>query len=308
MDLTLDEAIPLGYVMATQLADAVGVRALAIKGPVLQLQGVRAERQSADVDILVDPSAYEQFIDALKEREWSVMPHTAASALPHHSQTARHGTWPCELDIHHRYPGISLPPPVAFERIWASRSSVTIAGVDVPTPSAVASVVMHGLQLIRDFGMNSPRVLQFIQDLRSRPEAFDREELAQCAAALGAADTLYPILSKVGAPPIAVGTTPARFLRSWRLVSQSTGEMSVHLVAEAARTPPALWGRLFWRSVWLTDEEIRERFPSLANTRTGLLRARMRRLRRGLRALPTALRLYRQSAQGSGKEESSPDS
>ena len=86
--------MPLGYALVARLAEDVGVRLLAIKGPVLALQGLRAERTSVDIDVLVEPAGLVASTAAL---EPIGLARRAAS-------TARPGIVP-RHSVNHRHPG-----------------------------------------------------------------------------------------------------------------------------------------------------------------------------------------------------------
>ena len=77
--LHLDEANELLTAWAQRLAEARGIRLLAIKGRVLGDDGLRPPRTSADVDILLDPARFDDFCDAAVAAGWEEFPSTFAS-------------------------------------------------------------------------------------------------------------------------------------------------------------------------------------------------------------------------------------
>ena len=68
--LRAEEAVPLLHALIARAADDLGVRVLAIKGPVVALQGLREQRTSADVDVLVHPRDLEPLVDGLVALGW----------------------------------------------------------------------------------------------------------------------------------------------------------------------------------------------------------------------------------------------
>ncbi len=289
--LTLDEAVHLLHGYVERVARDAGVRVLFIKGPVLAAQGLRPARVSIDVDALVDPAAMSRMRDALEKLGWRVpTPDTTAHVVPQHSATYAHQAWPCTLDVHDRFPGFLADPQVVFEALWARRTTATRG--------------RPGRAVLRRTGQRrhpgAPRVAgpePAAPAVRARPprrcaqrplDDAGRAELAQLATATGASATLEPFLDAVGAPRTGREVVDTPELRAWRIRTAATGVKSVAWVAELSRTPLRRWVHTLWRAVTLTEAEIRHTYPDAAPGSWGLLRARIRRLRRGLAALPKA--------------------
>ena len=102
-ELVLSEGVALAHALVARVAADDDVRVLFIKGPTAVLQGLRAPRESVDVDALVDPARRERLAARLTELGWvDENPYTSPTVLPMHSLTHRHPAWPCELDLHDR--------------------------------------------------------------------------------------------------------------------------------------------------------------------------------------------------------------
>jgi len=298
-ELALSEAVPLAHVAVDRVARDHDVRVLFIKGPTAVAQGLRAERVSLDVDALVDPSRRRVLVEALTELGWvDENPYTSPTVLPMHSLTHRHPSWPCELDLHDRFPGFFAEPQDVFEHLWARRSSVEVATQQVPCTDRTAQALVLALHALRD--PHDPTKAAELSDLVGRVSAsFDAEalgDLAELARDLGAADTAAPFVSAVGGPPAGVGTTSAEDLRAWRLRTEPTQTTAVSWVDSLRRLPKRSWPRYLWYAATLSDKELRLANPGLAPGRAPLLRARATRLRRGLAALPGAIRDVRAQA------------
>jgi hypothetical protein len=151
--LHLAEAVPLGYAVLAQLAEDVGARALAIKGPILSLQGLREPRQSVDIDVLVHPDDFAGLTSALNSIGWrDDHVYGTPTLVPRHSVNHRHPHWPLEVDVHKFFPGFLADPVRVFDVMWARRVEVEVAHRQVPTLDRVAHAALAALHYLRDDG------------------------------------------------------------------------------------------------------------------------------------------------------------
>jgi CDP-glycerol glycerophosphotransferase (TagB/SpsB family) len=292
-ELTLPEAVPLAHALVDRIARDREVRVLFIKGPTAQAQGLREPRVSLDVDALVDPARRHLLAERLTEMGWvDEHPYTSPTVLPMHSLTHRHRAWPCELDLHDRFPGFFLDPQAVFERMWAGRDSVTVAAREIPCPEPAGQALVLALHALRDPHDQSKaaELAQLAERVTEEATATSLRGLAELARDLGAADTAAPFLDQVGAPPLGRGSTRADDLRAWQLRTQPADVTGVSWVHELRRLPWHRWPGYLWYAATLSDVELRLADPGLPPGRIPLLRARVRRLRRGLAALPDAVR------------------
>jgi len=299
-ELALTEAVPLAHAVVDQVARDHDVRLLFIKGPTATAQGLRAERVSLDVDALVDPARRGVLAAALTELGWvDENPYTSPTVLPMHSLTHRHPKWPCELDLHDRFPGFFVGPQDVFERLWSRRSTVEVANREIPCPDRSGQALVLALHALRD--PHDPTKAAELTDLIGRVStSYDRDalrDLADLAHDLGAADTAATFLEAVGAPAVGRGSTGRADLHAWQLRTEPSDATAVSWVAELRHRPKRQWPRYLWYAAWLSDQELRVADPNLPDTRSALLGARLRRLRRGLGAVPQALRDVRTLAQ-----------
>jgi len=292
-ELALAEAVPLAHALVARAARDHDVRVLFIKGPVAAEQGLRPVRPSVDVDVLVDPMRRGLLAAVLDDLGWvDENPYLSPTVLPQHSLTHRHESWPCELDLHDRFPGFFADPQAVFETLWPRRTTVRVAGQDISAPDRVGHALVLALHSLRDPHEASRQV--DLHDLEQRLDgdltADDLRDLAVLARTLGAADTAAPFLRALGASPIGLGSTSAADLRAWRLRTEPSDTTAVSWVEELRHLPPRAWPRYLWYAAWLSERELRMAEPDLPDDRSALARARWRRLRRGLNALPAALR------------------
>ena len=277
-----------------RVAEDAGIRVLFIKGPILAMQGLRPERPSVDVDVLVDPSRFDEMQERLREVGWRIeVPSTGPHVMTFHSKAYRHDNWPCEIDVHDRFPGFFADPQDVFEALWARRTTATIAGRDVPCPDVLGNAAIAALHSLRDPSYErSRRDLAFMTEVLG--EGLDQgqlRELAELAVATGASDTLRPFLDAIGAPMLGEGATPTKDLEAWQIRTSSSGVKTVAYVYQLKHAPKRQWLPILWHGLVLTEAEIRRSQPDAAPGAWGLFKARVRRLRWGLADLPRAARI-----------------
>lgn len=291
-DITLDEAVPLAHCLVDRVAADLGVRVLFIKGPLAAEQSLRPSRISLDVDVMVDPERRPELAAALIDLGWvDEHPYRSPTVLPQHSLTHRHPSWPCELDLHDRFPGLFADQQAVFERLWTRRTTGALAGHDLPCPDLLGHALILALHSLRD--PHDPTRKAELADLVHRLEPMlapaQLRELSQLTSDLGAADTAAPFLLLVGAPEIGVGTTSAADLHAWHLRTDPSDTTAVSWVYALRGMPLRRWPGFLWYAATLSDQELRLAEPGLTEGGGTLRRARVRRLRRGLRALPAAI-------------------
>jgi len=296
--LRLDEAVDLGYAVAARAAEDVGVRLLAIKGPVLATQGLRSPSPSVDIDVLVDPAGFDRVRARLEEVGWhDDGVYDTPGIVPLHSVNHRHPSWPCELDVHHWFPGFLADPAEVFEVLWERRTTAVLAHVELGTPDPVAHAALAALHYLRDSATQWGRTK--VEDLATRVAEWDPDrlrDLGELAAATGAVDSLRPFLHRVGAPVLAPTRPLAISPEDWRMRSDAETRDVLPWLVELGRLPwhrrPAFLARALWPEDRLFQHS-QARNKATSDSRGALLAARWQRLRRGVRALPAAWRDYR---------------
>jgi hypothetical protein len=123
-----DEAVALASAYVCQLARYRSIRALLIKGQTGERHGLRAPKDSADVDVLVDPIAFDALRTVLVEHGWIRRQDSFRGQRDApHSVTLMHASWPCDIDLHRFFPGFLGEPQVTFDELWG-RSEVAEIG------------------------------------------------------------------------------------------------------------------------------------------------------------------------------------
>ncbi|MFF2487762.1 nucleotidyltransferase family protein [Microbacterium sp. NPDC058062] len=290
--LRLDEADELAAAWVCALAERRGIRALLIKGPALHLHGLREERVSADVDLLVEPARFEELCEAIVGSGWRERPSLLISKLTTvHSKTYLRDGWPCDLDVHSFYPGFLADPADVFEALWRHRWVLSLAHRDCLALDKTAGALVLALHSLRGATIQ-PRHLDELEQLVRAPFTDDeRAELAALARETGCVATLESVLPRLGVevePTAAERAAPE--LRYWRerVTAGSHGSYFWMLALRKSR-----WRdrpRLLWRAFWPTRRDLLVARPEAVDTIRGRTRARLARWGRGIRSAPAGAR------------------
>lgn len=290
--LRLDEADELAAAWVCALAERRGIRAVLIKGPALHLHGLREERVSADVDLLVEPSRFEELCEAIAESGWTKRPGGLISELTTlHSVTFLHDGWPCDLDVHNFFPGFLADPADVFEALWRHRWTLQLAHRDCLALDKVAGALVLGLHSLRGATIQ-PRHLDELEQLVRTPFTDEeRADLGVLARETGCVATLETVLPRLG---VAVEPSAAELaspdLRDWRerVTAGSHGSYFWMLALRRARWTQR--PRILWRAVWPTRPDLLVARPETVDTLRGRTRARLARWGRGIRSAPAGVR------------------
>lgn len=290
--LQLAEAVPLGYAVLAQVADDVGVRMLAIKGPILAMQGLRHPRQSADIDVLVDPAGFTRLTEGLERVGWVDLGDYAVPGLvPRHAINHRHPSWPCAVDVHHWFPGFLADPASSFEVFWSRRTAVRVAGRDILALDAVAHAALAALHYLRDEGraLRAADIDALVRVIDTTWDASQKADLAKLAAATGASEPLRPLLTRLNLEVLPETQPLAVSLEEWRMRSEASVTEVLPWLVELGRLP---WRRRpgFLRgALWPATETLHWVDPSHPLRGRELAAFRWQRMRRAIQALPAAM-------------------
>lgn len=274
VDAPLGAQVAIVHTLVESVAAQVGVPVLHVKGPVAGAQLNIDRPTSTDVDILVPPSRRADLIDAMKAVGWSLgAADQAAKAGIAHAVVLLHPDWSCPVDVHDRFPGIEVPPAEAFEELWASRESITVAGVELHAPARLAHCLLILLHAARGAGGQTATT-----DIR----------LVRGALSPADTDTVVRLAAQLRASAALSATTPD-------LVPASADGRHIHWAVRSRNAD----GATLWASRFLAVHGLRAR---LAVLRTALFpggfeRRWLRRWARGVRDLPSALLTIRRLRQ-----------
>jgi len=280
--LTCAEANPLVAALVCRLADDLGIRALVIKGLSLAHHGLRTDRVSADVDVLVEPTRFEELLAAILGVGWTLRPTSTGDRLMiRHSVTLLHRAWPNDIDLHSTFPGLLAGPGAAFEELWRHRTRVVLGGVPCWIPDRASALVIWGLHSLRG-NVRQPRhdaELDQLTAVLPGLSAREREDLAERVVGLGADLPLREVPEFAGITGDRHGIADEVALAEWRSKVATAKEVSPWLQV-LRETPPLRRPCVLWQAVWPSREDLLVLDPSARDTVLGRGQARVRRFGR----------------------------
>ncbi|RFA16452.1 hypothetical protein B7R22_02905 [Subtercola boreus] len=297
---TLDNAsaVDLASAWVSHHARALGIRALVIKGPLAGRLGLRAERVSADADLLIEPGRLDELTAHLSHFGWYERP---AGRVPRiveaHSVSMIHDDWPIDLDLHSFWPGFLGEPAAVFDSLWSDRLELSQANAPVAAPGIAAGILILVLHSLRNpLTQHSGRV-DTLESLRQAavatlsPSAC--ETLVARAAELGAVQTAAPFLRLLGAE-IAPDADPSDELTLWRVKSSTSGNVGAWLL-DFRNAHGAQRVRIAQRALLPAPSDLRAQHPELPPGPHGVMLGWFRRWRTGLSEVPRAVTTIRRS-------------
>lgn len=148
VSVPLSVRLRFGHAAVQYLADETDVDLLHIKGAAVDPSLRPGGYSGSDVDVMVRPSQVATFDAALRSNGWRLYTTFASGSPFGHAQTYLHDAWGY-VDIHRAFPGIGIPAPSAFERLWDSRQAADIAGVRCSVPTVAAQSLLLILNAAR---------------------------------------------------------------------------------------------------------------------------------------------------------------
>jgi len=280
--LTNLEAIPLAAAMVSDRAEQAGIRALVIKGLVVEHHGLRPARGYADVDVIVDPVAFDAFTALLGRSGWHPRTHLwVFDKLEVHSLTLVNDNWPCDIDVHARFPGFLAPDQVVFEELWSHRFSFDVAHRPIIATDAAASAAILGLHALRrpNDERNARELVQLATELRKRPDV--SSAMATISAATGSIQTLGPLLDAIGVPRPEGRKVSRRDVRAWKRRTEGRSRAG-QWITYLSGLPLRRWPRELRIVVWPPRELYLQEHPATKDTPAALFTARARRVLLGI--------------------------
>ncbi|TWE11982.1 nucleotidyltransferase family protein [Rudaeicoccus suwonensis] len=161
-EIPVDVRVQLVHGYAQLLASASSVDLLHLKGaaadptlrPRTAVEGTPV-RVSFDVDLLVRPGHVDRLLAVLLDHEWEVVSGFEAGSAFGHATTLRH-TYLGYIDLHRSWPGFGMDADRVFDRLWAHRSTVSIAHVRCTVPSLEHQRLILMLHAGRSGGLRHP--------------------------------------------------------------------------------------------------------------------------------------------------------
>lgn len=235
----------LVYALLGNVADSIGLDVVFIKGPTLHAQGLRERAHSGDVDCWVLPGDEWRLAEAMKAWGWTPIPSAFTGTAVAHSLTLKADSWGCEIDVHTRFPGISIPPEQAFHLVCAGSELREFAGVLARTPAVDVHAIilaLHELRPVAGVRPSSSRISKVADTLRTAGAS-----TVALADSFGAGYVLREPLTEVFPQLVANlhnSERPPEW--SWRLSDSPTRGLLLALASLPVRQRPAvLWRLLF---------------------------------------------------------------
>lgn len=296
--LALPSGVELGHAWVQRLADELGIRVLFLKGPALARQGLRDERVSSDVDVLVEPAGFDRLCHGILARGWRERPSALIGRLTSvHSRTLLHDRWPCDIDVHRHYPGMLTEPSIAFDALWAQHDRILLGHRSCAVPNRVANIIVLALHSLRGTERQARHAAELEQLRRVPLTPAERSTLAELALRTGTTVTLFDVLTAMGVPvvadPLEQQSAQARRWRE-RVSSGSYGSYFWFAALRDARGMERL--RIAGEAVWPSRRDLLLSRPETVDTALGRMAARGRRWVRGARSLPRAVRAIGRSS------------
>ncbi|MEN9753515.1 MAG: hypothetical protein RL670_1206 [Actinomycetota bacterium] len=286
VSFTTAEAVPLATAMVAYEARVAGIKCLIIKGPAAVKAGLRDRRPSADVDVLVEPSRFSEYLAIFEAKGWQRRYDypTHPTIVDPHSVTLIHPDWPCDLDVHSAWPGFFVKPKVAFDLLWQDHETAKMAGqkIDVPAwPHHALIMTLHSLRTPSSAGpaRDYEIVLGALRHKATLPGYLDG--FCDSVIELGATETAGPLLNALGKGDL-VPTTRSKAYIAWELQAKSALLKGVGWNLRLRAVPVLKRPAVMWKAVFPPVESLATTFPQLVGSPLWLLRAWARRLVRGV--------------------------
>ncbi|MDF2443674.1 MAG: hypothetical protein JWR01_1877 [Subtercola sp.] len=291
-------AVDLASAWVSHRARSLGIRALVIKGPLAGRLGLRAERVSADADLLIEPGRLDELTEHLSGFGWYERP---AGRVPRiveaHSVSMIHDNWPIDLDLHAFWPGFLGEPAAVFDSLWNDRLELTQANVPVAAPGIAAGILILVLHSLRNPHSRFSGRVDTLESLRQAALATlpqsPGEILLARARDLGAVQTAAPFLHLLGAE-IPPDPEPSDELTLWRVKSSTSGNVGAWML-DFRNSRGAHRLRIAQRALIPTPSDLRAQHPELPPGPHGIVLGWFRRWKTGLSEVPRAVTTIRRS-------------
>ena len=291
--MRLEEAVELGSAWVSALAEEHCIRVLVIKGDTLRHHDLRPQRNSSDIDVLIEPSRFDEFCEALSRAGWMARPMAFISELTTiHSVSFVKQGWPCDIDAHRHFPGFLAPPGDVFESMWRRRESMVFAQRYSSIPSRPMALLIMALHSLRTTAAHQGRQsIELQQVLRTELSEVETEELNAVAVETGSVLTAGSLLHAFGIRTSGAHSPhEVAAARAWWERSHA-GIHSTYFWIVAFRS--ARWRerpRILRRALWPAAADIGLASPEFAGRPWLSFQARISRIRRGFAQVPGLIR------------------
>lgn len=281
-------AVQLAHALVSHSAASVAADALVIKGVAGSHHGLTAPWESADVDVLARPAAARAIGAELIRRGWRARhADEDTTAFPRHSVSYFHASWPCDIDVHDRFPGLEADADAVFAQLWSGRESIVVAGHDIAIPNELDTILVAAAHVLRT--PTAPAFARDLQVVSARLAHTDPAALVERATTLGALACLRPALEPYVRLREAAWGSPSD---EWIL--RTLGDPLARRIAAFVRADGGERRRALRTALWPATTTLVKDGVALDLDPAARLGRILRRWLRGAAALPSAaLRAHR---------------
>ena len=288
------ESNMLAMALIAHITNKYSMRYLFIKGVGAVKLGIRPNRPSADIDVLVHPDDFAELLLHLKNLDWMERPIENGLPFPQHSVTLYHGDWPTDIDLHYRFPGLDREPSEVFVTLEDESIIHDFNFGSGRIPNTSGAIVIQAVHALRPVGPDCGSIadnvdVKFLLDGCRLPPW---SEILNVAHATGSLGTLEPFL-RLAYPEQTSKFAFPKVSEEWSLRTRTSvnGARRVLQIMEADRNDRfTILARSILRS--RADLAIAD-ISALTADRKTLMRMRWRRYVRILRDLPHILKTIR---------------
>ncbi|WP_183086101.1 nucleotidyltransferase family protein [Mycetocola tolaasinivorans] len=276
------------HALVDDVSEVTGARYLVIKGASTTSHGLRPTGFSSDVDVLVSPADLDRFTTEVARRGWQLRPSDIdTGAFPQHSVTYFHAEWPCDLDVHFRFPGLEGDAEEVFDALYFRRSHLNMIGRSIAHPGLVDALTIAVLHCLRSPGLQ--RQESEYRALVRQATRFDSTVLVDQARSVGALACIAPYLREAYGLALPAGTPPAseEWILRTTLTSPNARRMALLMQAPMREKVHLMRLAIAPTSSTLLKNDIHAR-PTLPRLLLALLRRWVRGPARALRGVRQA--------------------
>lgn len=271
---------------------------LVIKGAVADLRGIRPQKFSADLDVLVHPTHVDAALGALAGWGWRPEATMAGTQeVAGHAVTLSHHAWPLAIDLHGRFPGFTEGPERAFDALWERRETLAAAGARCAAPDMLGALLIEGLNALRSVASDPARrgEIPALERLIDGLPADQRADLDRLVERAGAGFAWRAIGAGDHAGDHADGPANAEELE-WAVRIGGGGTLVSQAVAALYVGRGGSRWRLIGRLLWPRTDQLLAAYGSDDRSWPAVVRLRWVRLWRGLSQVPAALARTRRAS------------
>ncbi|MFT4148384.1 MAG: nucleotidyltransferase family protein [Micrococcaceae bacterium] len=286
--LTLDEANQLVYALVADIAHRNNLSYVAVKGPVLAEQQLRPAKTSCDVDIIVTGTDFKVFSEKLAELGWKIMADLLDDAyqtlVSPHSRTFYHDSWPNQIDVHVKFPGVEISTKKALDLLLEEPFIKVCAHKEVLFPSKIKHAYLHLVHILRHTSSVEEEKFEYLAEHLNKYEQKQLLEFAEQVNGLAIIKKFY-VHYFGDIEGFEWGQKP----KQWKMITSTTSPGALHFISimEAPLTQKPV---LLFRAVFPKQSAVFNGTLQESQSPESLRKLRKDRLKRFRTSLKSTLR------------------